>query len=153
MNNIIEFKKPAAVISPDPPHAYTTTLPDVTPARETPPDRAGLFSTVHSLPLSIHTAIAFVVAFVLWPADFVRALFGAVDGAIVEPCDLCCDPATGYLDGHPAGEICPHAQIADCQQCLAPVDLDRFGWCRVDSQHFVVNRRPKRKGVRQPMTK
>ena len=84
------------------------------------------------------------------PFDFycwmVKGLFGGSfdDGEIVDPCPLCSDPSSKYIDGHAPGEQCPRAMVADCADCLCVVALTRFGFCSIGgAKHFIVNRRPK----------
>lgn len=71
----------------------------------------------------------------------------------VDPCALCSDPSTGYLDGHLRGEPCPKLMEGDCDTCLRVVALDRFGNCSEPGvNHCISNRRPATKGVIRFMT-
>ena len=94
---------------------------------------------------------------ITWPFDWLRDFYGVeemsgllINGEIVDPCDLCSDPSSDYVDGHAPGVQCPRAQVAACAECLQMVDVDRFGHCVVGGgKHFTYGHRPKPQPISQ----
>ena len=112
----------------------------IQPADSSPAESSNVVALTDGTGRSVGQRIlSAVISILIWPYDFVVALFGfeIIEGAWCPDC----------VDVHQAGEQCPRAIVADCDICLRTVDVDAFGNCINSANryrnHKLRNRRSK----------